>query len=129
MLNHFFWNSFHSGNSILHTQMVMEIVGRRENTCSDDGSRYRYMLGDWEETKEETAARLFVGQSEVSIVIRLRWHSRLLKSHSTGSRTLHAQVRILISKRFLAGITTGGHIGIMYVNFWRWLMLLVSIHN
>lgn len=50
-----------SEHSFLCTPMVVEILGRRQNTCSHDGPRHWYMLRNREETEEKVIIRLFVG--------------------------------------------------------------------
>lgn len=53
------------GNIILHATLVMEIVGRRQNTRADDGPRYWNLFGHRKEAEEETHVRLPMGEFEI----------------------------------------------------------------
>lgn len=50
------------GNSVLYSTVVMEELGRRQDSCANDGPGYRHLFRSGEETKEETHDRLPVGE-------------------------------------------------------------------
>lgn len=47
--------------------MAVEVLGGRQDPCTDDGSGHRHLLGDREEAKENATARLFVGEPKVRL--------------------------------------------------------------
>lgn len=49
------------GDIILHTAMVMEIVGRWQNPRTHARPGYRHLLRNRKKAKEKTAIRLFMG--------------------------------------------------------------------
>lgn len=55
-----------TGNPILHTTVVMEILGRWKDTSIDDGSGHWDMFGNRKEAKEEIIIRLFMGEFAIS---------------------------------------------------------------
>lgn len=56
----------HSGDIILYSTMVMEIMGGWKNTRADARFRYRHLFRNRKETKEKATARLLMGQFKVN---------------------------------------------------------------
>ncbi|XP_076181685.1 innexin family member shaking B isoform X3 [Ptiloglossa arizonensis] len=61
-----------TGDSFLHASMAVERLGRWQDPCADDGPRHRSVFRGREETEEEDAARLSVGESSLSQLVGLQ---------------------------------------------------------
>jgi len=60
-----------AGGVILYAEMVVEELGRRQNSRPYDGPGRGHLLRSREETKEEIVTRLFVGEPQVSQLVGL----------------------------------------------------------
>lgn len=67
---------FVTGDIILYSTMVMEIMGGWKNTCADARFRHRHLLRNRKETKEEITTGLFMGQFKVRKASKI-WDSKL----------------------------------------------------
>lgn len=45
--------------------MAMEVLGRRKNSCPNDGPRHRNLFGNRKKAKEKAAFRLPMGKPKV----------------------------------------------------------------
>lgn len=63
---------FHTGDIVLHAQMAVETLGRRQNSGAYDGPGRGHLHGRGEEAEEKDSARLPVGEPTVPQLVDLQ---------------------------------------------------------